>query len=245
MSLTRSIEALGRTITPVIFCLLASWSHGQFVVERSPWLDDESITEEPVEQRWSVTNLQTNEPLKAQFTVEGINPRKPVKLDIHQDTLLQLSPYRRYGRICVEPSYMLYADYIYADPDISSDTIQLAPIAVGLETALPGIEFMPGTEDLYFTSIPALEALLEFVQLHPTLAIAIVGHENQSTDRVDAEMKSRDRARAVFEYLVSSGIESYRLSVEGAGDQALIFPEPHTPEEAEANRRISVRVTNY
>jgi outer membrane protein OmpA-like peptidoglycan-associated protein len=220
----------------------------QFVVERSPWLDGGRITETPVVQTWQVTNSRTNEPLEAEFTVEGINPRRPVKLRIDEDTTMSLEPYRRYGRLCVESDFMLYSDYVYADPGVTADTIRLEPLAVGLEAALPGIEFMPGTEELYFTSIPALEALLDFVEMHPTVALAIIGHENDNStaqSKSKSDRASRNRARAVVQYLVSSGVDANRLAIEGRGHHDLLYPNPQTPEEVEANRRITVRVTNY
>ena len=136
---------------------LLSCVHGtaQFVVERSPWLDGEAVTEEPVHQTWAVADQSTAQLIQAELTVEGLNPRKPVRLRVDEDTTLKLAPYRRYSRLCVEPDFMLYADYIYADPEIQADTLLLEPLAIGLETALLAIEFMPGTEDLYFTSVPA------------------------------------------------------------------------------------------
>lgn len=218
-------------------------SHAQFVVERSPWLDGEAITEEPVEQTWAVANNVTSEPMRTEFTVEGINPRKPVRLKVNEDTTLKLAPYRRYSRLCVEPDFMLYADFIFADPAVPADTVRLDPLAVGLETALPAIEFMPGSEELYFTSIPALEALKKFIEVNPTVAVAIIGHEAE--DALSPERSSRNRARAVFQYLVASGVDSERLTVEGRGSLNRLYPNPKTPEEVEANRRISIRITNY
>ena len=239
MTLPPCVRAYGLLIG-LLSCL-----HGtaQFVVERSPWLDGEVVTEEPVHQTWAVANQRTTELITAELTVEGLNPRKPVRLRIDEDTILKLAPYRRYGRLCVEPDFMLYADYIYADPEVPADTLLLEPLAIGLETALPAIEFMPGTEDLYFTSVPALEALQSFIEINPTVSVAIIGHDNDDT--AEPDRVSRNRARAVFEYLVSSGVNANRLSVEGRGASQRLYPQPSTPEEAEANRRISIRVTNY
>ena len=239
MTLPPCVRAFGLLIG------LLSCVHGtaQFVVERSPWLDGEAVTEDPVKQTWAVANQRTTELIEAELTVEGLNPRKPVRLRIDEDTILKLAPYRRYGRLCVEPDFMLYADYIYADPEVPADTLLLEPLAIGLETALPAIEFMPGTEDLYFTSVPALEALQAFIEINPTVSVAIIGHDNDDT--AEPDRASRNRARAVFEYLVSSGVNANRLSVEGRGASQRLYPQPSTPEEAEANRRISIRVTNY
>ena len=227
-------------LVAVLSCLHGS---AQFVVERSPWLDGDAVTEEPVQQNWAVVNQHTTELIDAELTVEGLNPRKPVRLQVDRGTTLELAPFRRYGRLCVEPNFMLYADYIYADPEVPADTLLLEPLAVGLETSLPAIEFMPGTEDLYFTSVPALEALRDFIEVNPTVSLAIIGHDGE--DAAAPDRSSRNRARAVFEYLVSSGVNANRLSVEGRGASQRMYPHPSTPEEAEANRRISIRVTNY
>ena len=239
MTLPPCVRAFGLLIG-LLGCVQGT---AQFVVERSPWLDGEVVTEEPVHQTWAVANQRTTELIAAELTVEGLNPRKPVRLRIDEDTILKLAPYRRYGRLCVEPDFMLYADYIYADPEVPADTLLLEPLAIGLETALPAIEFMPGTEDLYFTSVPALEALQAFIEINPTVSVAIIGHDNDDT--AEPDRASRNRARAVFEYLVSSGVNANRLSVEGRGASQRLYPHPSTPEEAEANRRISIRVTNY
>lgn len=243
MSTPSRARIIGRIFGLWLAASSAGTAHAQFVVERSPWLDGESVTEEPVEQTWAVANNLTSQLLRAELTVEGINPRKPVRLKIDEDTTLKLAPYRRYSRLCVEPDFMLYADFIYADPLVPTDTLRLEPLAIGLETALPAIEFLPGSEDLYFTSIPALEALRSFIEVNPTVAVAIVGHDGE--DAEEPNRSSRNRARAVIEYLVASGVDPGRLSIEGRGAAQRLYPNPTTPEEAEANRRVSVRVTNY
>ena len=243
MSTPPRARVIGRIVGLWLAASSAGAAHAQFVVERSPWLDSEAVTEEPVKQTWAVANNLTSQLLRAELTVEGINPRKPVRLKVDEDTTLKLAPYRRYSRLCVEPDFMLYADYIYADPLVPVDTLRLEPLAIGLETALPAIEFMPGTEDLYFTSIPALEALRSFIEVNPTVAVAIIGHDGE--DATGPDRSSRNRARAVFEYLVASGVEPTRLSIEGRGASQRLYSDPTTPEEAEANRRVSIRVTNY
>jgi outer membrane protein OmpA-like peptidoglycan-associated protein len=222
---------------------LANIALGQFTVERSPWLDSEAVTDEPIEQVWSVRDGGNGLPLDVIFRVEGINPRKTVHLNIHEDTVLQLQPYRRYTRICVEPQFMMHTDRIWADPQMAGDTVRLLPLKVGMEVDLEPIEFMPGASTLYHTSIPTLEALFEFIQVNPTLGLALIGHEQSSSD--NTEFESRERARAVWEYLVTQGIDPRRIQVEGRGSDQLRFPHPKTVEQAEANRRITIRVIDY
>ena len=217
----------------------------QFTVERSPWLDSEAVTDDPIEQTWSVQNSVNCQPLDVELTIEGLNPRKPVSLHIHEDTILKLQPQRRYTRICVEPDYMMFSDRVYADPNVESDTLRLMPLSIGLKVELEPIVFYPGTNELYFSSIPTLQALLKFMEVNPTLTIAIESSHGFTQPSIDAGMARRKRARAVFEYLVSSGIGAARLAIEQLPNRTSGISEPRTIEEAEAAQRISVRVTNY
>ena len=214
-------------------------------MERSPWLDGASVTDEPIAQRWTVANATTHDPLEVVMRVEGINPRKTVLVSVAHDTLMYLHPHRQYTRICVEPEYMLHTDRIWADPSIQVDTINMIPLCVGLEVDLEPIQFLPGASTIYYTSIPTLEALYEFLEIHPTLSIAIVGHDQTRGSQDDAAYESRERARAVWEYLITRGIALDRIEIEGRGSSQLRFTEPQTLEEAEANRRVTIRVTNY
>ena len=233
-----------------VFCLigmlvlcLSSWS--QFTVERSPWLDGPEITDEPINQRWAVSNDETNEALHVELIVAGINPRKIVRLDVDRALEVSLQPFRRYTRICVEPDYMLHTDRIWADPATTIDTLRLRPLRMGLEVDLEPIEFTPGASQIYHTSIPTLEALYAFLVVNPTVDIAVVGHEQPSQTISETAFESRERARAVWEYLVTKGVNPNRLAVEGEGSSRMRFPEPKSIEEAEANRRVTVRVTHY
>ena len=72
---------------------LLSCVHGtaQFVVERSPWLDGEAVTEEPVHQTWAVADQSTAQLIQAELTVEGLNLANPW-LRVDEDTTLKLAP---------------------------------------------------------------------------------------------------------------------------------------------------------
>lgn len=240
-----SIVSLGPLLSFFILCAITTVASAQFTVERSPWLDSKAVTDDPINQTWIVKDAISNRSMKVELTVEGLNPRKPVHLLIQDDKLLQLQPQRRYTRICVEPEYMMYSDRIFANPEIERDTMRLDPISVGLAVELEPIVFYPGTNEFFFSSIPTLEALLSFVEVNPTLDIAIQSAQCFDPGSGDSEMDSRDRARAVFEYLVSSGINPNRLAVESTDEVSGNSKAPATIEEAEATQRITVRVTNY
>ena len=81
--------------------------------------------------------------------------------------------------------------------------------------------------------------------LQAPLAIAIESSHGFIEPSTDSGMARRERARAVFEYLVSSGVRASRLAIEQLPSGTSGISEPRTIEEAEAAQRISVRVTNY
>lgn len=234
-----------RMLALVVGLSSATWCLGQFTIERSPWLDSETVTDEPIEQIWTVIRQDDGSLLSADFTIEGINPRKPVDMTIENNAVLRLQPFRQYTRICVKPSFMLFTDQVFANPKLAKDTLRLKPLAIGLEQDLTTIEFMPGSEQLHYSSLPMLEALLEFFEVNPTVSLAIIGHEQFQADQIEEEMQSRERARAIAEYLVTSGVDPRRIELEGRGAHELKYPKPKTIAEAEANRRISIRITNY
>jgi OOP family OmpA-OmpF porin len=53
---------------------------------------------------------------------------------------------------------------------------------------------------------------------------------------------SVNRAKAIYRYLVSKGIESSRLRYEGFGKRRPIVPNETTEEDAEKNRRVEIRI---
>ncbi|MGB1076228.1 MAG: OmpA family protein [Flavobacteriales bacterium] len=222
----------------------------QFVVERSPWLDRDEGRVIPIQQQWLVWDKSTRKTLDVDLVVEGIHPSRPVLMPVHSDTVVFLQPYRRYTRLCVEPGYMIHVDQFFADPaGPSADTIPLEPLAVGLERDMPSIEFTAGDDfQVYYGSLPTLKTMVEFLKAHPTLRLAIIGHINApgvEPDDLTCERLSRERARAVWEFLVTSGVAPTRLEIRGRGRQDMLFPNPSTPEEVDANRRITLQVIDY
>lgn len=235
-----------------IFIGFKTHSSAQFIVERSPWLDSEEGRVVPIEQRWHVIDGTSHQGLSVDLIVEGIHPNRPVAMPVVTDTVVLLQPYRRYTRLCVEPGYMMHVDQFFADPQSpTTDTIPLEPLAIGLERDVPSIEFTGGGADdfqVYYGSLPTLETIVNFLQSHPTLRLAIIGHINapgEEPDDVTCERLSRERARAVWEFLVTSGVSASRLEIRGRGREEMLFPNPTTPAQVDANRRITLQVIDY
>ncbi|MGZ3921590.1 MAG: OmpA family protein [Bacteroidia bacterium] len=120
-------------------------------------------------------------------------------------------------------------------------------LAKGQSLALQGLTFEPGRHVMVKGSMPILEKLLKTLQENKNLKIQIQGHvccTNGSDDGLDYDTHERklseNRAKAIYDYLVSKGISSKRLSYKGFGHSKPLYPNESTPQEEQANRRVEI-----
>ena len=101
------------------------------------------------------------------------------------------------------------------------------------------IQFDTGKSTIKVRAYPALDEIVAVLKKDPTLRVDIQGH----TDNIGSEafnMKlSRDRARAVMEYLVKKGVQAKRLSTTGYGFSMPIASND-TPQGRARNRRVEL-----
>jgi len=117
---------------------------------------------------------------------------------------------------------------------------------------LEGLQFIPGRHYPLPTSGPTLEKLLRTMKQNRTLEIEIQGFiccDYTVVDGFDNDTQepklSYNRAKFVYDYLVTAGIDSRRLSYKGYGStRPKIFPETR-PEDEQANRRVEIKITKY
>src|SRR5688572_22225440 len=99
-------------------------------------------------------------------------------------------------------------------------------------------------------SRPILDELLDAMKTHPKLVIEIQGHiccENRIGDGMDLETGiynlSTARAKAIYDHLISNGIQASRVSYKGFGHSQPMYPFPErTEEERVANRRVEIKI---
>lgn len=125
----------------------------------------------------------------------------------------------------------------------------LDTIRAGATIRLRNINFYGGRHTFLPQARPALEELLEVMKSNPNLVIEIQGHICCVFSGYDAadfdsgdEHLSRNRARAVYDYLREAGIAKSRMTYKGfAGSRPLIFPE-RTSEDRTLNRRVEIMI---
>lgn len=220
-------------------------SSAQFVTEKA--IDSTKVELEDQKMILKVLDGITKAPVEADVIIKGLNPRKPVILEGASDTTLLLKSYRLYTVSVVKKGYMYFAHKFWPDEkEVHEEWIVLKPLSIGLKTNIEDITFLGDQTEIYFKSAPALEELINFMKLNPTVKIRIIGHANgPDTEKRGAafyKKASEKRAEAVRDYLINHGIEPGRLVTKGAGNTEMIYPNPETDWQTQANRRIEIEV---
>jgi outer membrane protein OmpA-like peptidoglycan-associated protein len=124
-------------------------------------------------------------------------------------------------------------------------------LKIGDQLVLENIFFYGGTPIFKPESDKTLNDLLKIMQQYPTLEIEIQGHICCKFDGSDGydmvnhnEFLSVNRAKAVYDYLVSKGINAKRMIYKGFGSSVKRYPEEKTPEEEDMNRRVEIKILN-
>jgi len=110
----------------------------------------------------------------------------------------------------------------------------------GLKLVIPAADgFDTDKADLQAALQRSLDALVTPINAHPELLAHILGH----TDSIGREgynmVLSRQRARAVQDYLMAAGVAPLRLSSEGRGEMEPVA-DNDTPEGRSQNRRVEI-----
>jgi outer membrane protein OmpA-like peptidoglycan-associated protein len=137
-----------------------------------------------------------------------------------------------------------------AVPINKNDTVykkinSLAKLNVGGSISLNELTFLPGRHFLNPEAVPILEALTAYLQVHENIKFQIVGHVccipgNQDGFDPDSRQNglSLNRAKYIYNYLISKGIKAERMTCKGVGgSDPKISPELSLEDQAQ-NRRV-------
>jgi flagellar motor protein MotB len=150
-----------------------------------------------------------------------------------------------YGVEINASGYLYYLDILDLTGADNMEKIHLdfylKPVEVGTKVVLDNIYFETGKAVLRPESFDALDQVFRFLQNNPRIRLEISGHtDNTGSLRVNQRL-SRDRAKAVVDWLVQKGIPTDRLVYEGYADSQPVAPN-NTPEGREKNRRVEFKV---
>src|SRR5690606_12280790 len=119
--------------------------------------------------------------------------------------------------------------------------IYLQPIEVGVTVRLKNVYFDFDKTTLKEESYPELNKVVAFLQQNPTVEIEIAGHTDyKGSDEYNLNL-SQGRCQSVVDYLVSQGVDEYRLTAHGYGESKPIDTN-ETDEGRANNRRVEFTV---
>ena len=191
-----------------------------------------------------VYDEETKAKLDARFELIDVETSKTIAQSqsdhITGEFLLVLPTEKNYALNVSKDGYLFFSEN-FSLRGSSSQTkpfvknIPLKPIRVGESVILKNIFFDTDKFILKDESLAELQKLLGFLQENPKLKIEISGHtDNVGTTEHNLEL-SRNRAMAVYDYLVKQNIPSSRLAYAGYGFSRPI--DVNTTEPGRANNR--------
>lgn len=119
--------------------------------------------------------------------------------------------------------------------------IYLDPIKTGATITLTNIFFASGKFNLEDKSKVEMEKLITLFKENPTMKVEISGHTDDIGKDLDNVNLSKNRAKAVYDYLVTAGIPAANLTFQGYGKSKPKVANT-SPETRAKNRRIEFKV---
>ena len=119
--------------------------------------------------------------------------------------------------------------------------IPMQPVAVGEKVVLRNIFFDTDKFELLPDSKAELGKLIAFLSKNTAMHIEIGGHTDNEGSELHNMTLSQNRAKAVFDYLISNGIGADRLSFKGYGE-SMPVDSNDTPAGRANNRRTEFKV---
>ncbi|MGB3174338.1 MAG: OmpA family protein, partial [Saprospiraceae bacterium] len=187
------------------------------------------------------------------FTAEGIeNGSDTILSDEEGDFLVVLPKNQVYQLYCNATGFDFFADRIttFEDAknkinfDIHLDEVVAKDLGANSKPIiLKNVLFEFASYTLEVGSFVELDQLFLFLQSNPDLSVAIYGHTDNAGDKLNNQLLSENRARAVYNYLVNKGLPADRLSIKGFGDSSPIATND-TEEGKAMNRRVEIKLSS-
>ena len=150
-----------------------------------------------------------------------------------------------YGVEINATGYLYFLDIVDLVGETGDEKIErdffLKKLEVGTKVVLDNIYFETGKAVLRPASFDALDQVYRFLENNPGIRLEISGHtDNTGTLRINQRL-SKERAKAVVDYLTGRGISPEMLVYEGYADTQPVAPND-TAAGREKNRRVEFKV---
>ncbi len=195
-----------------------------------------------------VKDDQTSQPLKARLEIYEVEKFDTIRLSQWSDEKGKISTSiqknKSYGLIADAEGYLPYSENLAAD---SSSTRELVIRMSTLTSAknkvmvMQNVFFETGSSALLPGSDPELKKLLTTMQKIPDMKIEIRGNTDNVGTEASNQVLSEARAKSVYTYLTSKGIDPSRLTYLGLGETQP-KADNATAEGRKQNRRTEFKI---
>jgi outer membrane protein OmpA-like peptidoglycan-associated protein len=137
--------------------------------------------------------------------------------------------------------------YKRKDDSVMRRIDNLANKKIGDSISFKELTFLPGRHFLRQSAVPYMVELKDYMKAHPTLKIEIQGHiccQYDGRDGADFDTRKNNlslmRAKFIYDFLVSEGIDPQRMLFKGLGSkEPKVYPEL-SADDQDQNRRVVI-----
>jgi outer membrane protein OmpA-like peptidoglycan-associated protein len=175
----------------------------------------------------TVFDSKTNVKLGAKFRLVDLETGKEMVYSFSDSKtggfLVTLPINKEYGLFVEKEGYLPYSvNFNLLVPENSTEPyhqdVPLVADQVGVPITLENVFFDLDSYNLRSVSYVELDKLVQYLKDNPTMKIELQGHtDTQGDDKHNLEL-SHNRAKAVYEYLISKGIAKERMTYKGYGE---------------------------
>lgn len=207
----------------------------------------------------NVYDIETRKPVPGKFQLVDLKTEKEVIYSeadaITGEFMVSLPVNESYALNVSYPGYAFFSkNFNMENPEgleaIHMD-VPLVPLNSDKPVVLDNVFFDLSKATLRKESFLELNRLVKFLEDNPTVNIELAGHTDTRGDDDKNLILSKNRAKSVYDYLVSKGISAERLSHKGYGETAPVISDEQinsmaTEAEKEAahqkNRRTEYKI---
>lgn len=201
----------------------------------------------PVKVTWAkgkIYDADTKKPLNAMFELIDLNTSELVIQSfsdpVSGEFLITLPANKDYAMNVSRNAYLFFSEnFSFKETDITQAynfDIALVPIKVGGKTVLNNVFFDVDSYELKSQSKIELGKLSEFLKSNTGVKIELSGHTDNTGSPSKNLTLSQNRAKAVYDYMLTLGIEPSRMSYKGYGAN-----RPVVKNDSEKNKALNRR----
>ncbi len=197
----------------------------------------------------TVRDIITKQPLEAAVEIIDLEKDNPVYEDYSSaeqgDFLATITTGKDYGLNISKNGYLFYSANFslvgHENKNPFTIDVLLQPIEVGNKVILKNIFFDTNKFNIKDESKSELQKLIDFLTLNKSVHIEVSGHTDNVGTNQSNQVLSENRAKSVYQYLVTNGIQADRLSFKGYGETQPVAAND-TDEGRSRNRRTEFKI---